>query len=115
MLDIDFVCLIARERQIEPVQLSFPLVIEQFFAVQEIRRLMLFAKEKPVSSRCPVQQPLLDERAEGSDAGSWPAHNSVLGAIFGQAKGSRFLNINWNILDEQLSIIGEKAGSEASF
>src|SRR5260370_25138494 len=113
MLNVDFMRWVPGKGQIEPVQSAFLLIFEQLGAIQEIRRLMLFAKEKPVSSGRPFQRALLQEGPERRQARAWPHHNDVRRVVCWQAEGARFLYIDRNIFHEQLRVIGEKAGGQA--
>src|SRR3954465_8665763 len=98
MLDVNLFWLVAREGEVEAVQSSLFLVIQQFSAIKEIGLAVLFAEEKPVPAGGAVQRALFEEGTEGSKAGTGTAHYDVAREIFGQTKRAGLLDVNGDVL-----------------
>src|SRR5438876_940774 len=94
-----FCALIAGEGEVEAVEFSFFLKIEEFVAVKKISGAMLLAEKEPVAASGAFERALFEKSAEGSDTGSGAAHDDVGGIVFGQAKGARFLDVNGDVFD----------------
>src|SRR5262249_16879257 len=86
MLHVNFFRLITREGQIQSVQDPFLLVIEQFFAVEEVSRAMLLAEDQPITAPGSLQGALFEEGAKRRQACARPAQDDVGSAIAWQAE-----------------------------
>ena len=115
MLDVDPIGLVAGERQVEPVQLAFPVIIHEFVAIKEIRRLMLFSEEQPIAPRRALHDALLEKGTEWRKPHPRSAHNNVPGPVLRQAERARLLHIDRNVLHEHIGVVGEEAGGQTLF
>src|ERR1051326_3503802 len=108
MLHINFVCLIARERQVQPIQLAFFLILQQFLAVQKIRRPMLLPEKQPVPSASAFQNPLLQKGPKRRAPRPRTARENSRQLSLGRAKGSGFRSVPRYILRKKSRLIREK-------
>ena len=77
VLDVDFLGLIAREGGGEFVEVTRFLGLGEFIAVEKIATGALVAKEEPIFPWMGVVLAMLEEGAEGGDAGAGPDHDHI--------------------------------------
>ena len=77
VLDIDFLGLIARECGGEFVEVTRFLGLGKFIAVEEIATGALVTKEEPIFPWMGVVLAMLEEGAEGGDAGAGSDHDHI--------------------------------------
>lgn len=77
MLDVDFLGLIARESGGEFVEMTGFLGLGEFIAVKKIAIGALVTKEEPIFPWMGVVLAMLEEGAEGGDAGTGPDHDHI--------------------------------------
>ena len=94
MLNVYFVCLIARPRAIQSRQKAFACETFPIFFVGVIALLALRSEEEPVFSFCAESLPLLQKCAERRDASARSNHDQRQGLIFRHVKMFRRTGIN---------------------
>src|SRR5688572_20722419 len=67
MLNVSLLGLIAREGEVQSVQIAARLPLLERLLIKEVGRASLITKEEPVLSGCAGDEPLFEERAEGRD------------------------------------------------
>ena len=77
VLDVDFLGLIAREGGGEFVEMTGFLSLGKFIAVKKIATGALVTKEEPIFPWMGVVLAMLEEGAEGGDAGAGPDHDHI--------------------------------------
>src|SRR5579862_2127600 len=89
MLHVNLVRLVARKRRIQPVQDTGGAHRLEFVPVEKVARRTLFAEEKPVPPLRPRGLPILQIRAERSDARAGADHDDGDISVLRQAEALR--------------------------
>ncbi len=88
VLDVDLLGLVAREREVEPLQRAGLERLLPLELVEKVAAEMRIAEEQPVATRCSRTRfgAFLDEAAERRHASAGPDHDHVARRIGGQAE-----------------------------
>src|SRR5690606_16919235 len=92
ILNVKFLLLVARKRQVEPIQLAIAQGCLPLSLVQKVRVEMRVAKEKPVTSFTALVGAFLDKSAKRRDSRTGSDHDYVSTGINGQAEAGIFFN-----------------------
>ena len=111
MLDVDLAGLVAREREIHAAQYALLGEVLEIRAIKEVAIAPLVAEEEPVAAACARGFALLQECAEGRDAGARPYHDDRRRRIGGQAKAVRSLHEHRNGAP-RFQVFGDKARAD---
>jgi len=113
ILDVDLALLIAGEGEVEAGEVPVVLHGFELFAVEEVGGGAALAEEEPVATGGAKGTALVQEGAEGSDAGARPDHDDGGGGVGGEAESLVGLNVDRQGLTGG-GAIGEQGGADAT-